>query len=64
MALKYSRVGKVTIGDNVFIGADSIILPAITIGNNVVVGNPGRIIISYDEFMNRNMQLLRGGGGV
>lgn len=38
MALKYSRVGKVTIGDNVFIGADSIILPAITIGNNVVVG--------------------------
>lgn len=38
MALKYSRVGRVTIGDNVFIGADSIILPSITIGNNVVVG--------------------------
>lgn len=36
MALKYSRVGRVTIGDNVFIGADSIILPSITIGNNVV----------------------------
>lgn len=78
MALKYSLVGRVTIGDNVFIGADSIILPSITIGNNVVVGagtvvtkdvpdnsvivgNPGRIIASYDEFINRNKQLLDGG---
>ena len=37
-ALGYSRVGRVTIGDNVFIGAGSIILPGVTIGNNVIIG--------------------------
>lgn len=36
--LGYSRVGKVTIGNDVFIGADAIILPGVTIGNNVIVG--------------------------
>ena len=30
--------GKIKIGNNVFIGARSMILPGITIGNNVVVG--------------------------
>ena len=34
----YCRVGKVVIGNYVFIGADAIILPGIKIGNNVVVG--------------------------
>jgi maltose O-acetyltransferase len=33
----YSRVGKVVIGNDVFIGADSIILPGVSIGNNVVI---------------------------
>lgn len=36
--LGYSRVGRVTIGNDVFIGADAIILPGVTIGNNVIVG--------------------------
>lgn len=36
--LGYSRVGKVVIGNDVFIGADAIILPGVTIGNNVVMG--------------------------
>ena len=36
--LKYSKVGRVIIGDDVFIGAHSIILPNTRIGSNVVVG--------------------------
>lgn len=38
MFLGYSKVGKVKIGDNVFIGYGSIILPGVVIGNNVIVG--------------------------
>ena len=34
----YAKIGRVTIGDNVFIGAKSIILPNVRIGNNVIVG--------------------------
>ena len=36
--LGYSKIGKVKIGDNVFIGKGSIILPNVKIGNNVIVG--------------------------
>lgn len=41
----YSRVGKVVIGSDVFIGADAIILPGVTIGNSVVVG-AGAVVTS------------------
>lgn len=37
-ALGYSRVGHITIGNNVFIGADAIVLPNVTIGENVIIG--------------------------
>lgn len=33
-----SGLGKVVIGDNVFIGVNSVILPNITIGDNSVIG--------------------------
>lgn len=36
--LDYSKVGKVKIGDNVFIGANTTVLPNVTIGNNVIIG--------------------------
>jgi maltose O-acetyltransferase len=36
--LNYTRIGKVVIGNRVFIGAGSIILPGVTIGNDVVIG--------------------------
>lgn len=36
--LNYTKIGRVSIGNNVFIGAGSIILPNVTIGDNVVVG--------------------------
>lgn len=74
-ALNYSRVGRVEIGNNVFVGADAIILPNVKIGDNciigagtvvskdipdgaVVVGNPARIINTYDAFVMRNKELL------
>jgi maltose O-acetyltransferase len=34
----YTRIGRVTIGDRVFIGASSIILPGVTIGNDTIIG--------------------------
>lgn len=34
----YSKIGLVRIGNNVFIGAGSIILPNVRIGNNVIIG--------------------------
>lgn len=38
MLLNYTRVSNVKIGNNVFIGAGTIVLPGVTIGNNVVIG--------------------------
>ena len=37
-SLGYAKIGKVKIGNNVFIGAESIILPNVKIGNNVIIG--------------------------
>lgn len=34
----YTKIGKVNIGDNVFIGASSIILPGVKIGKNSIIG--------------------------
>lgn len=34
----YTKIAPVKIGDNVFIGAESVILPGVTIGNNVIIG--------------------------
>lgn len=39
MHLGYSKIGKVTIGNNVFVGANSVILPNVSIGNNVIIGS-------------------------
>lgn len=36
--LGYTRIGKVNIGNNVFIGANSVILPNVNIGDNVIIG--------------------------
>lgn len=37
-ALDYTKIGRVTIGSRVFIGAGAIILPNINIGSDVIVG--------------------------
>lgn len=36
--LSYTKIGKVEINDNVFIGIGSIILPNVTIGSNSIIG--------------------------
>lgn len=38
MFLDYTKIGCVNIGNNVFIGAESVVLPGVTIGNNVIIG--------------------------
>lgn len=72
----YSKIGKVHIGDDVFVGVGSIILPNTTIGskvvvgagtvvakdipdNSVVVGNPMRVICTYDEYTEKNKKLMQ-----
>lgn len=68
----YTRIGMVTIGSDVFIGAESIILPGVSIGdkvvigagsvvtkdipsNSVAVGNPAKVIGTYDTFMEKRV---------
>jgi maltose O-acetyltransferase len=36
--LGYTKIGRVTIGSDVFIGAESVILPGVTIGSRVIIG--------------------------
>lgn len=36
--LGYTKIGKIRIGDNVFLGANTTILPGICIGENAIVG--------------------------
>lgn len=73
--LDYTRIGKVIIGDNVFIGASTVVLPGVSIGSNVVigagsvvtknvpensvaVGNPARVICSFDEYIEKQKQRM------
>ena len=35
---QYGSAGKITIGNNVFIGMNSIVLKNVEIGNNVIIG--------------------------
>jgi len=46
MHLNYTKIGKVNIGNRVFIGASSIILPGVTIGNDVIIGIGS--VVSHD----------------
>lgn len=36
--LGYAKIGRVVIGNNVFIGAESVVLPNVKIGDDVIVG--------------------------
>lgn len=74
--LGYTMIGRVKIGDDVFVGAGTIILPGVAIGDRVIVGagsvvtkdipsgsvavgNPARVIGSYDDFVARKKRLLQ-----
>lgn len=73
--LGYSKVGRIDIGSDVFIGAASIVLPNVKIGskviigagsvvskdipdNSVAVGNPAKVIGTYDDFVAKNKELF------
>jgi maltose O-acetyltransferase len=75
-ALGYAKIGRVSIGSRVFIGAGSIILPNVRIGSDVIIaagavvtkdvpdnsivgGNPGKVIGTTDEYMNKNKELMK-----
>ncbi len=38
MHLGYTKIAKVKIGDYVFLGADCLVMPGVTIGNRVIIG--------------------------
>lgn len=74
----YSKVGRVDIGDDVFIGYGAIVLPNTKIGNKVIVGagtvvakdvpdnvvivgNPFRVICTFDEYIERNKKRMEEG---
>jgi carbonic anhydrase/acetyltransferase-like protein (isoleucine patch superfamily) len=65
-----TRVEKTIVGNNVFLGANAVVLPGSTIGDNciigagsvvskiippnmVVAGNPGKVIMSVDEYIKK-----------
>lgn len=79
-ALGFTKCGRVDIGDNVFIGDGSTILPNTQIGNrvvigagavvaknipdnSVVIGNPCKIICSYDDYVSRMKEKFDAEGG-
>lgn len=45
----YAKIGHVTIGNNVFVGANSVILPGVTIGDNVIIGAGSVVTKSIDS---------------
>lgn len=76
-ALDKTRIGLVNIGNNVFVGASTTILPGVTIGDNVVigagsvvskdipsnslaVGNPAKVVCSYNEYIDRKKAEMNG----
>lgn len=46
--LGYTKIAPVLLGDNVFVGAGTIILPGVTIGDNVIIG-AGSVVVSDIE---------------
>lgn len=70
----YTKIGCVTIGDNVFVGAGTIILPNTKIETNTIVGagsvvtksltsgvwvgNPCHMVCSYFEYCERHKKLI------
>ena len=64
--LGYAKLGVTTIGDDVFVGANSIILPGVTIGagsilGGLVGGNWGTISYSYATGNSKNVWFCAGG---
>lgn len=48
-SMGYTKIGKIHIGDNVFIGANATVLPGVDIGNNSVIGANSVVTKSVPE---------------
>ena len=74
--LGYTKMGCIDIGNDVFIGWGSIILPNTRIGNKVIIGagavvahdipdnsvvcgNPCKIVCTYDEYMEKQRNIMK-----
>ncbi len=44
--LGYTKIGKITIEDNVFVGADTVVMPNVKIGKNSIIGT--RSVVTKD----------------
>ncbi len=42
----YAKIGRVTIGNNVFVGADTVVMPNVKIGDNSIIGT--RSVVTKD----------------
>ena len=49
--LGYTKIGRVNIGDRVFIGAHTVILPGVSIGDDVIVGANSTVTKDIPEGM-------------
>ena len=49
--LGYAKIGRVVIGDNVFIGASTVVLPGVSIGDNTVIGANSTVTKSLEGDM-------------
>lgn len=75
--LGFTRIGRIRIGNNVFVGDSAIILPGTTIGDDVIVGAgavvtgdipsrsvvagvPAKVIMTLDEFLDRERAKMAG----
>ena len=56
--LGYSKVGRVDIGNNVIIGAGSVVCKSIP-DNSVAVGNPAKVIATFDDYIKKNKNMMQ-----
>ena len=56
--LNFTKIGRVNIGDNVIIGANSTVTKDIPSGC-VYAGNPAKFICTTEEYINKNRALMK-----
>ena len=56
-ALGYTKIGRVRIGNNVFIGANTTVTKDIP-ENSVAIGNPCRVIKDYNNYVDENKKIM------
>lgn len=55
--LDYTKIGRVTIGDNVIIGANSTVTHDIP-NNSVAAGTPARVLCTLEEYLDKEQKRM------